>query len=138
MSIFLPVLVVITLTIIAFFKVAAARLRVAREQERDPAYYRAYLGTPEPEYAIVAVRHYGNLFEAPVLFYAGCISAFVLAAVTPWTLAWAWGYAVARLAQSAVHLTYNNPAHRGVFFSIGWLFLIALWVVVGLAVFSRL
>lgn len=126
-AIFLPVLVVVALTFFAFLRVAGARVRAAKEEDRDPTYYRAFIGPPEPEYAIVAVRHYGNLFEVPVLFYVGCMTLFVLNGVTIWGLIFAWGYVAARLLQSFVHLTYNNPTHRGLSFVAGWLFVAALW-----------
>lgn len=136
-SIFLPMLVVVALTFVAFFRMAAARGRAVKEGQ-DPDFYRAHLGTPEPEYATAAVRHYGNLFELPVLFYAACVTAFMLGAVTGWMLLWAWGYVAARLVQSAVHMTYNNPGHRGFGFIIGMLFILALWVTLAYAIFARL
>jgi hypothetical protein len=136
-GIFLPMLLVVLLTFIAFVRMAAARGRAVKEGQ-DPNFYRAHLGTPEPEYATAAVRHYGNLFEMPTLFYAACITAYVLLAVSGWTLLFAWGYVAARLVQSAVHMTYNNPGHRGIGFIIGVLFLLALWVNLAMAVFGRL
>ena len=111
-AIFLPMLVLVALTFVAFVKMAVAR-GAAVKGGHDPAYYRAHLGTPEPEETVAAVRHYGNLFELPTLFYAACIIAFVLNAVSGWTLAFAWGWVIARLIQSAVHMSYNNPSHRG-------------------------
>jgi hypothetical protein len=137
-AIFLPVLVVVALTFLAFLRVAVARARAAKEEDRDPAYYRAFIGSPEPEYAIVAVRHYGNLFEVPVLFYVGCVMLFVLNGVTIWGLIFAWGYVAARLLQSFVHLTYNNPTHRGLSFVAGWLFVAALWAEAAGCVATRL
>ncbi|HEX7855696.1 MAG TPA: MAPEG family protein [Sphingobium sp.] len=135
-SIFLPVLVVVALTFIAFIRMAAARGAVAKDQ--DPNFYRAHIGAPEPETAVVAVRHYGNLFELPTLFYAACISAFVLQAVGEWTLRFAWTYVAARIVQSAIHLTYNNPAHRGLAFVVGMVGVIALWVNLALVICARL
>ena len=134
-TIFLPMLVVVALTFIAFIRMAASRGAVAKQM--DPSFYRAQLGGHEPEPTVVAVRHYGNLFELPTLFYAGCLTAFVLGAVTGWVLLWAWCYVAARLLQSAIHLSYNNPAHRGLAFVLGMVFMIALWVTVALHVFAQ-
>lgn len=134
--IFVPMLAVVVLTFIVFFRMGAARGAVAKEM--DFAFYKAHLGGQEPEVAVVAVRHYGNMFEAPTLFYAACLSAFVLEAVALWTVLFAWGYVLMRVVQSAVHATYNNPAHRGIAFMLSMLFLAALWVNVGLAVAVRL
>lgn len=136
-SIFVPMLVVVALTYLAFIRMGAAR-GAAMKAGQDPNYYRAHIGTPEPEGTVAAVRHYGNLFELPTVFYAACLTAFVLNAVSGWVLVFAWGYVVMRLVQSAVHLTYNNPAHRGVAFVIGVLFTLALWINLTLTICARL
>jgi hypothetical protein len=134
-AIFLPMLVVVALTFVAFFRLAAARAAAAKTM--DPRFYRAQLGGHEPEPTVIAVRHYHNLLELPTLFYPACIVAFVLGAVSGWLLLWAWGYVVARLVQSAIHLSYNNPAHRGLAFVVGAMFMLALWVTIGMAILER-
>lgn len=136
-AIFVPMLVVVLLTFIAFFRMGGARGRAVKEGQ-DPAFYRAHLGTPEPEYATAAVRHYGNLFEMPTLFYTACLTAFVLGAVSGLVLVFAWGYVGGRVVQSAVHMTYNNPAHRGIGFVLSVLFMLALWITLALEIFERL
>ncbi len=136
-AIFVPMLVIVALTFVAFARMAAAR-GAAVKAGQDPNFYRAHLGTPEPEFATAAVRHYGNLFELPTLFYAGCLTAFLLGAVTGWLLVFAWGYVAARLIQSAVHMTYNNPSHRGGAFVLGAVFMAALWIDLGIAICGRL
>lgn len=136
-AIFVPMLVVVALTFVAFVRMAAAR-GAAVKAGQDPNFYRAHLGTPEPEFATAAVRHYGNLFELPTLFYAGCLTAFLLGAVSGWLLVFAWGYVVARLIQSAVHMTYNNPSHRGGGFVLGAVFMAALWIDLAIAICERI
>lgn len=136
-SVFLPMLVVVALTFVAFIKMAAAR-GAAVKGGHDPNYYRAHIGTPEPEPTVAAVRHYGNLFEMPTLFYAACLTAFVLGAVSTWVLVFAWAYVACRLVQSLIHMTSNNPSHRGGAFVLGVLFMLALWVTLAIAIFDRL
>jgi hypothetical protein len=136
-SIFVPMLVVVLLTFVAFVRMAAGRA-AAMKQGQDPNYYKAHLGRAEPEATIVAVRHYNNMFELPTLFYAGCLTAFVLGTVTIWTLVFAWGYVACRLIQSAVHLAHNNPAHRGGAFMLGVVFMLALWINIALGIFARM
>lgn len=136
-SIFVPMLVVVLLTFVAFIRMGAARGKAVKEGQ-DPDFYRAHLGDPEPEYATAAVRHFGNMFEMPTLFYAGCVTAFVLEAVSGWVLFFAWGFVIGRLVQSAVHLTYNVPGHRGMGFIFSVLFMLALWINLAMAVFARL
>ena len=135
-QIFLPVLAIVALTFVAFIRMAAARGAVAKSMDMN--FYKAHLGGSEPEAAVVAVRHYHNLLELPTVVYAACLIAFALAAVGTWTLVFAWGYVAARLLQSAVHLSYNNPAHRGGAFVLGVVFTLALWVNVAISVFARL
>jgi hypothetical protein len=136
-GIFVPVLVLVALTFIAFIRMSAAR-GAAIKGGHDQNYYRAYIGEPEPEVTRAAVRHWNNLFELPTLFYAACLTAYVLNVVNGWSLLFAWVFMATRLLQSAIHLTYNNPVHRGMIFSFGALFLFAFWVQIGLAVFARL
>lgn len=135
-AILVPMLVVAALTLFAFIRMAAARGAAAKGMDMN--FYRAYQGGSEPEAAVIAVRHYGNLMELPTLFYPACVALYALGAVSGWALLWAWGYAAARLLQSAIHLTYNNPGHRGGAFMLGVLFMVALWAVLALAVFARL
>ncbi|MDG2002049.1 MAG: MAPEG family protein [Novosphingobium sp.] len=135
--IFVPMMVVILLTFLAFIRMGAGR-GAAMKAGQDPNYYKAYTGDPEPEATIIAVRHYGNMFEMPTVFYAACLTAFVLSAVSFWTVLFAWGYVAGRLVQSAVHLTYNNPGHRGMAFVLSVLFLLAMWVTLAMAVCAQL
>jgi hypothetical protein len=136
-SIFVPMLVVVALTFVAFVKMAVART-AAVKAGHPSEYYKAHLGPPEPEATVAAVRHYGNMFELPVLFYAACLTAFVLGAVSQWALIFAWGYVAARLVQSLVHITSNNTSLRGGAFVLGVVFMLALWVTLGMAVCARL
>jgi hypothetical protein len=135
-TIFLPVLAVVALTFVGLVRMGMGRAAAIRGGH-PPRYYRAQIGEPEPEATVVAVRHWSNLFELPTLFYAACVVAYVLNAVNGVVLGLAWAYVAARLVQSAVHLTYNNPAHRGLAFMIGAFCVFALWVVMGLAIFAR-
>lgn len=133
--IFLPMLAVVALTFVAFIRMVVARTAIIKGM--DPSYYRAHIGNPEPENARAAVRHWDNLFEFPTLFFAACLTGFVLAVVGKWTLIFAWGFVAARVVQSLVHMTYNNPAHRGGAFVLGVLFSLALWINLGVSIFAR-
>jgi hypothetical protein len=126
LSIFLPVLLVIAVTFVGFFKMAIERAR-ATQQGQDPNYYKAHIGEPEPERTRAAVRHWDNLFELPTVFYAGCLTAQVIGAVSTTVLVCAWIFALARTVQSLVHLTYNNPAHRGLAFVVAVFAALVMW-----------
>lgn len=132
-----PMLVLVGLTFFAFLRLGMART-AAMKGGVPINFYRAHIGKGEPEAATVTVRHYGNLFEMPVLFYAACLTAVVLGAASVWLLVLAWVYVVGRLIQSTVHLTYNNPMHRGAGFMLGTASLLALWINLAMVIFSRL
>lgn len=136
-AIFLPMLLIVALTFVAFIKMAIERTAAVKGGQ-NPEFYKVHLGDPEPEKTRAAVRHWDNLFELPTVFYAACLTAFALGAVSGWTLAFAWVFALGRIAQSVVHLTHNNPSQRGAAFTLSVLGLLALWINIGVTIFGRL
>jgi hypothetical protein len=72
-------------------------------------------------------RHYMNLLEIPLLFYAVCLTFYVTQQADGVALALAWGYVALRLAHSAVHLTYNRLFHRLITFAFSNFALMGLW-----------
>jgi hypothetical protein len=135
-SVLVPMLAVILLTFLAVIRMGAGRAK-AMKSGMDAKFYRTYTGGQEPDTAIIGVRHYHNLLELPTIFYPACITAFALGAVGMWTLIFAWGYVVARLVQSAVHLGHNHPGQRGGAYMLGVVMVLALWINVAVAVFAR-
>ena len=97
------------------------------------AYFKVYQGT-EPEETAKPSRHLSNLFEAPVLFYAGCITAMVVHDNGTAAVALAWAYVAARVVHSIVHLGRNRIRHRLRAYFASWLVLLALWAQVGMHV----
>lgn len=136
-SIFLPVLLVVAVTFIGFVKMAIERASAVK-QGQNPEFYKVYLGDPEPEKTRAAVRHWDNLFELPTLFYAGCLTAYVIGAVSTTVLVCAWIFAIGRTVQSLVHITYNNPNHRGGAFTLSFLGLMVMWGALALAIVAKL
>ncbi|MCW1402609.1 MAPEG family protein [Novosphingobium sp. MW5] len=126
LKIFLPVLLVVAVTFVGFVKMAIERA-AAVKQGQNPEFYKVYLGDPEPEKTRAAVRHWDNLFELPTVFYAGCLTAYVLGAVSTTVLVCAWIFAVGRTVQSFIHITYNSPNHRGGAFTLSFLGLMVMW-----------
>jgi hypothetical protein len=135
-AILLPMLLVV-LTFVAFIKMAIERAAAVKGGQ-SPEFYKVYLGDPEPEKTRAAVRHWDNLFELPTVFYAACLTAVVLGGVSGWTIAFAWVYAVGRLVQSLIHMTYNNPNQRAGAFTFSVIGLLALWVNIGAMIIGEL
>ena len=76
----------------------------------------------------VADRVVMNLLELPVLFYIVCLMFFVTATATSLVIEIAWAYTIFRVAQTIVHVTYNNQVHRVTMFAISNFVLAALWL----------
>ena len=68
-----------------------------------------------------------NLLELPVLFYIVCLMFYVSNGVDATVIELAWVYVGLRLAQTLIHLTYNNVFHRLTVFGVGNFVLVSLW-----------
>jgi len=136
-SLVYPMLAMVLLTFGVALALFRARLRAIREGHAAVSYFRLLQGSPEPEFLAKPTRHLINLFETPVLFYAGCLAAMVSGTGSAGAIALAWGYVAARLFHAWVHLGTNRVRHRFRVFAISWLFLLALWIYVGVAVATR-
>lgn len=130
-----PMAAMVALTAVVLGMVFRRRVRAVREQQLPSAYFRAFRGGTEPDYAVLASRHFVNLFEAPVLFYVACVTAMVAQQVGPLTVALAWAYVAARIAHAYVHLGSNRLRTRINVYFASWIVLVALWatIVVGVA-----
>ncbi|MGV3627532.1 MAG: MAPEG family protein [Betaproteobacteria bacterium] len=78
---------------------------------------------------VQAADNFKNLFEVPVLFYA-LVAVALAASYTPgWLIAGAWLFVALRVAHSCIHCTYNKVMHRFPVFLLGFVVVVALWVV---------
>ena len=80
-----------------------------------------------PAEVTIVNRHYMNLLEIPLLFYAVCITFYVTQQADTLALALAWAYVALRLAHSAVHLGSNRLFHRLLTFAFSNFTLMGLW-----------
>jgi hypothetical protein len=80
-----------------------------------------------PEDVSLPNRNYMNLLEAPVLFYAVSLMAYLTGAGGTLNVGLAWTYVGLRVLHSVVHVTYNDVMHRMVCFAASMLVLTALW-----------
>ena len=69
-----------------------------------------------------------NLLELPVLFYVICLMYFVTGRADTLTVEIAWIYVGFRLAQTLIHITYNNVIHRLTAFAVSNFVLVGLWL----------
>lgn len=121
---FALVLLSATVLVITF----RSRMRAIREKALTSAYYRTFQGATEPEYAVKPARQFVNLFEAPTLFYAACVTALATQSSGPLIVALAWAYVAGRLAHAWIHLGRNRLRHRIPVYGASWAILLALWI----------
>jgi hypothetical protein len=105
-----------------------SRVRIIREGLAPVSYFRVFQGSLEPEFAAKPARHFTNMFEAPTLFYVGCLTAMVTGVTGTVVLALAWGYVALRCAHAYIHLGGNRVRHRMRAYFTSWLLLLAMWI----------
>jgi hypothetical protein len=126
-SILFPMLALMGWTFAVLFMMGFRRIRAAqagRVHVRDFALGES--AAVPPDVAVVN-RHYMNLLELPVLFYAVCLTYYVTRQADSAALTLAWAYVALRLAHSAVHLTTNRVFHRLAAFAFGNFALVGMW-----------
>lgn len=79
-----------------------------------------------------AADHFRNLFETPVLFYAGCLAAMQSGVASFGVLLVAWVFVGARLIMAIEACGRNKVMRRFQAFIAGCAALLALWLQLGL------
>ena len=123
-----PMFAMVLLTATVLAVLFRSRVRAVRTGRVSARYFRVYQGETEPEDTAKPARHFSNLFEAPVLFYAGCLAAMVTRDTGALPLVLAWLYVATRLAHTLVHLGPNRLGPRINAYFASWLVLLAFWL----------
>ena len=76
------------------------RVKAVRSKAVPFKYYRAMSGGDLPDYAAIPARHFTNLFELPVLFYAACLASMILQVNGPVMVGLAWTFVVFKIRPS--------------------------------------
>lgn len=132
-----PMLAMVLMTFGVSVALFRARVRSVRQGQVPSSYFRLMQGAPEPESVAKPTRHLVNLFETPVLFYAGCLAAMVAGIADAVALGLAWTYVAIRVLHAWVHLGSNRLRMRIRAFALSWLCLLVFWLYIGVAVAIR-
>lgn len=130
MSLFYPALLLMLHTLLVAAYLGYRRYTAIGRGDAPPEYYEAYLGEEPRELRIIA-RHFSNLLEAPIIFYALTLIAFVTQLTGVLLLVLAWAYVGLRLLHSYVHLGSNAVVRRFTAFGLSMLVLLAYLLVIG-------
>jgi hypothetical protein len=123
-----PMFALVLLTGTVLIILFRSRVRAVREGKLTSRYFRTYQGEVEPEQSVKPARHFSNLFEAPTLFYAACLTAMVIHDTGAIVQALAWIYVAARVLHAYIHLGGNRLRWRINAYFAGWLLLMAVWI----------
>lgn len=122
-----PMAAMVLLTFLVLVRMVRGRFAAVKSGDIDARFYKTYQGTDEPRAAAQNTRHFVNLFENPVLFYAGCVVAMVTEQGTGLIVWLAWAYVVSRVVHAVVHLGSNKIPPRMAVYGVSWLLLLAMW-----------
>ena len=128
-----PMLAMVVLTTVVLVIMFVARVKAVKAGKVPMDYFRTYsLAVDIPAAALQAQNHFKNLFEIPVLFYAGCLTAMVVPVSGSAVLVFAWVFVIARILHAFVHLGSNRIKLRMRCYAISWLALLGLWILIGI------
>ncbi len=123
-----PMAAMVLLTTLVLLRMVLGRVAAVKRGEVDARFYKTYdAGEGEPRKATQHTRQFINLFESPVLFYAGCISAMVIGQGTGVIVWLAWAYVICRVIHAFVHLGSNKIPPRMAIYGASWVVLLAIW-----------
>ena len=104
------------------------RFAAVKRGEADPKYYKTFQGeNVEPRQVAQFTRHYINLFEMPVLFYAAGITGLATGLggiVMVWA---AWVFVAARALHAMIHLGSNSIFPRIYAHAFAWCVVLVMW-----------
>jgi hypothetical protein len=72
---------------------------------------------------------FSNQFELPILFYVLTILAIITHHADFLFVVMAWIFVIFRVLQAFVHVSGNDVRFRGMYYGIGALVLVAMWVI---------
>lgn len=118
-------------TVLVLMYLAVARIAAVLRGQVAVAEFRAGESNAVPAAVSLVNRNYMNLLELPLLFYVGCLTAYVAAepSAAGTLAALAWAYVGLRVLHTLVHIGYNNVLHRLGVFATSNFVLVTFWII---------
>jgi len=126
-SLVYPMLAMVILTFVVLITLFINRVQFVRKGKISPFYYKIYRGEVEPDKLLKLSQHVSNIFEAPTLFYVGCLAAMIISEQSMLFLSLAWAYVFLRAAHAYIHIGSNKLKWRIAVYFTGWLVLLSMW-----------
>lgn len=124
-----PAFLLVALTYAVGLLAFRARVKAVKEGQLPLRFFKYMSGEVEvPESVTKTTRHFSNLFELPVLFYAAVAIGLSVPSLPNSTAVFAWLFVFFRFWQAIIHLGSNRVLTRVKVYWGGALSLLALWV----------
>jgi len=114
-------------TLLYMFVAFVARISALRSGAITLAYFKVQQGETPPDYVQQTTRHFANLFEMPVLFYAAALLTLVLKLDDATYAILGYTFVAARILHAWIHTTHNNIRARLFAFMLGNAALMLYW-----------
>lgn len=126
-----PLVAMVAVTFAVWLRMYQLRLREMRRERIHPQ--RVALSGPKRDllHDSRASDNFANLFELPVLLYAGVLAAVQVGAQDGALLALAWAFVALRAVHSLIQCSYNRVMHRFGVYVAGGAVLFAFWLRLG-------
>ena len=131
-----PMLAMVLLTFLVAVIMLYRRVQTIKSGEVDALRYKTLSNDRAPAFLLQAERHFINLFEVPVLFYAACTVAMILPLRNEIGIYVAWSFVFFRVLQAIIHLWPNKIMYRMTAFLLGFLSVLILWALLGLQAYD--
>src|SRR5262245_3897707 len=125
--IFLPAVALVALTFCIWILLYKRRIGAMRLQSVHPEKFETRASRIQLDEQASASDNFQNLLELPMLFYVLVLALYATQRVDNVYLALAWGFVVARVVHSVVHVSYNRVMHRFIVYVTGGALLFAGW-----------
>ncbi|MES3036263.1 MAG: MAPEG family protein [Bdellovibrionota bacterium] len=128
-----PMFAMVVLTAVVLIMMFVTRVRAIRGGQMKVGYFKTYFDGQPTDDVLKTQRHFSNLFELPVLYYAGIIVAMIIPLGGGAIQFAAWLFVAARVAHAFIHLGSNKLYPRMLSYATGWLSVIAIWILILIA-----
>jgi hypothetical protein len=117
----------VALTFIFALFMLYVRVTEIKKGKTSFGYFRTFTGEAS-ELVVKTGRHFSNLFEVPVIFFATVLLAIVMDLSDSAIYLFAWLFVISRVFHAFIHVFVKNIYPRMMAYMVGWICIIAMWI----------
>lgn len=127
----LPVFALVLLYFITLMVMFKRRVSAVKNKEISATYFKTLNTSNDvriPRLLEQVQRHFVNLFEVPMLFFALIPLILLLDVNKTFYICAAWMFVFFRYIHALIHLTFNKIFYRAAAFALGVFTVLAMWI----------